>query len=133
MARQTFTWLNNANRNGTQTSPARDIPAQVLEIGLVIDMTNMTDPARGLRVAIQRSDDDVTWEDAAAGEMPGGQTNKDGTARTSGEIGVSGSPITSRARLRGVITTGTFTYAGGVATFTPGGTVRYGASVFVVT
>lgn len=133
MARQTFTWLNTANRNGTQTSPARDIPAQVLEIGLVIDMTNMTSPNAGLRVAIQRSDDDITWEDAAAGEMPGGQKNRDGTARTQGEIAVSGSPITSSARLRGVITTGTFSYAGPVPVFTPGGAVRYGASVFVVT
>lgn len=133
MARQTFAWLANANRSGTQTSPAQDIPAGVLEIGLVIDMTNMTSPASGLRVAIERSLDGVAWEQAAAGDMPGGQTNKDGSARTSGELGVGAAVFAGRTLLRGVIIPGTFDYTSGLAVFTPGGAVRYGASVFVVT
>jgi hypothetical protein len=132
MARQVFNWLANSNRNNTQTSVGQDIPNGVLEIGLIIDMTNMTSPASGLRVSIERSTDNSTWELAAGGEMPGGQVNKDGSPRTSGSLGVGYSVFEGRTFLRAVITTGVFDYTVG-AVFTPGGAVRYGASIYVVT
>jgi hypothetical protein len=92
------------NFSGTQTSPARDVPAGAEEVVIDFDGSTMLDPTMEVDTRIEFAPDGVTWREIAGARFRCGSKDRSGNPRAVYPVRTAVPTDGALRRLRGTLT-----------------------------